>query len=261
LLNSVRSQTFDEKIKRVGMQGQSATVRFASLARLKHQDLLELRKMAGPVSQYPAGSILQTADTTAVTPVLLLSGWASGSIALQRGGRQIVKIHMPGDLLGLTSLPYDRCVDTITALTEVMVCVVPPAAIGGLFEHNARLAALLFLISLEERVMLVDRLVMVGRAETSQRIAALILQLRERLMRSDPATGLSFTVPLTQVHIADMVGATTVHVSRTIQDLAAEGLMKWERGRITILNLPALEAFAGLPSRDLVKDPDWLPAG
>jgi CRP-like cAMP-binding protein len=243
------------------MEGQSATVRFTSLARLKREDMIALRQMAGPISICPAGSNLQVADSQVEDPVLLLKGWASSSVMVQGGGRQIVKVQLPGDLLGLTSLAFAQSVDTVTALTEVHVCTIPQAALGQLFQNNPRLAALLFLISLEERVMLVDRLAMVGRAGTSQRVAALILQLRDRLIRSEPETGLSFPIPLTQLHIADMVGATTVHVSRVVQDLGSLGLMKWERGRITILNLDALQAFAGLPSRELVKAPAWLPPG
>lgn len=218
-----------------------------------------LRQMAGPIELSPAGTVLQTANDLVNDPVLLLNGWALSSVVLDNGGRQIVKVHMPGDLLGLTSLAFTRCADTVTALTDLQVCTVPQAAIGHLFQSNARLAALLFLISLEERVTLTDRLVMLGRAETSQRIAALILHLRERLIRGNPAIGLSFPLPLTQGHIADIVGATTVHVSRVIQDLSANDLIKWSRGKITILDLEALEKFAGLPRRQLVKDPDWLP--
>jgi CRP/FNR family transcriptional regulator len=241
------------------MQSDHATVRFASLARLGGHDIAALRKMAGPIGPSPAGTVLQTANEPVRDPVLLLNGWALSSVVLKGGGRQIVKVHMPGDLIGLTSLAFTRCVDSVTALTDLQVCTVPQAAIGQLFQSNARLAALLFLISLEERVMLVDRLVMVGRAETSQRIAALILHLRERLIRSDPAIGLSFPLPLTQAHIADMVGATAVHVSRVVLDLSVHELMKWERGRITILDLQRLKEFAGLPSRELVSDPSWLP--
>ena len=241
------------------MQGQAATVRFASLARLKREDMLTLRQMAGPISRYSSGSILQMADDLVDDPLLLLEGWAFSSVAVKGGGRQIVKVHMPGDLLGLTSMAFTHCVDTVTALTDVQVCTVPQAAIGQLFQNNARLAAILFLISLEERVMLVDRLVMMGRAETSQRIATLILQLRERLMRSEPETGLRFRFPLTQLHVADMIGVTTVHVSRVVQELGTASLIKWERGNVTILDLEGLQKWAAYNSRELTKEAEWLP--
>jgi CRP/FNR family transcriptional regulator len=242
------------------MQSDNATIRFTSLARLGGHDIAALRQMAGPISLTRAGTILQMANEPVRDPVLLLDGWALSSVVLKGGGRQIVKVHMPGDLIGLTSLAFTRCVDTVMALTDLQVCTVPQMEIGQLFQSNARLAALLFLISLEERVVLVDRLVMIGRAETSQRIAALILQLRERLTRSNPAIGLSFPLPLTQAHVADMVGATAVHVSRVVLELGAQKLLKWERGKITILDLESLEQFAGLPCREMVKDPKWLPA-
>ncbi|WP_394659291.1 Crp/Fnr family transcriptional regulator [uncultured Novosphingobium sp.] len=241
------------------MQGQAATVRFASLARLKRDDIRALREMAGPTSRYPAGSFLQVAGSPVSDPMLLLDGWAISSLDVTEGGRQIVKVHMPGDLVGLTSLPFTTCVDTVIALNDVQVCTVSQAAIGKLFHNNARLAALLFLISLEERVMLADRLVMVGRTATSQRIAALILQLRDRMLRSDPSIGLSFRFPLTQLHVADMIGVTTVHVSRIVQELANEGLLKWERGKVTILDIKALQLWVGTTSRELVQEPTWLP--
>ena len=243
------------------MQEQAAVVRLASLARLKGEDIDTLREMAGSLGRARAGSVLQHADVAVGDLLLLLDGWTFSCVTLKGGGRQIVKIHLPGDLIGMASLPFKRTVDAVVALTDVEFCTVSPAALGRLFSDNPRLASLLFLISLEERVTLVDRLSLLGRAETSQRIAALILQLRDRMMRTDPDVAASLRVPLTQTHIADMVGATTVHVSRVIQEMATGGLLKWERGRITILDLERLQAFAAAPSRELAKDPAWLPPG
>jgi len=53
--------------------------------------------------------------------------------------------------------------------------------------------------------------------------------------------GLSCTLPLTQVELAETLGLSSVHVNRTLQQLRRQKLITLEGGVLTIEDLPALE--------------------
>ncbi|WP_093317127.1 Crp/Fnr family transcriptional regulator [Sphingomonas jatrophae] len=216
--------------------------------------------MAGKPLLLERGEVLQTEGEADTIPHLLIDGWVASHVTLHDGARQMIKAHLPGDMMGLPSLAYKNAVDTLTALTPARVVPVPREAIGAMFAKQPRLAALLFVVSQEERGMLIDRMAVMGRADTARRVAALIVQLHERLRRNDPSVGLTFATPITQSHVADMIGATLVHVSRVLLQLRASNLVRWMRGSIAILDLEGLRRFAGLPQRELDRQPAWLPA-
>ena len=192
---------------------------------------------------------------------LLVAGWTVSSIAFPGGQRQLIKAHLPGDLLGLPSIALARQADSIVALTAAVVALIPLDAVGRLFETRPRLAALLFLISQEERVMLMDRLASIGATKAVNRLAALLLQIHARVVRSQPETGDAFAFPLLQHDVADMIGVTAVHLNRTTQELRRQGVITWERQRVTIHDRATLARLAGLPRRDLVHAPRWVPRG
>jgi len=164
-------------------------------------------------------------------------------------------------MLGMPSLSLRESADTIVALTDVDVGLVPREELGHLFESNARLAALLFLISQEERVATMDRLASIGATEAPRRLAALLLHIRARVLRSDPDVGTTFDMPLSQDDVAALIGVTPAHLSRTLHYFRENELIVWTRHRVEILKVAAMQAIAGLPGRVLDQDPDWLPRG
>lgn len=190
---------------------------------------------------------------------LLIAGWTASSMGFANGRRQLIKVHLPGDLLGLPSLALSRAADTIVALTDGVIACIPPARIGRLFERSPRLAALLFLISQEERVVLMDRLASLGATGAINRLAALMLEIHARVRRSQPQTGATFDFPLLQSDVADIIGVTANHLNRTTQRLRADGVITWQRQHVTIHDAAALERLAELPRRKLDGQLDWLP--
>lgn len=190
---------------------------------------------------------------------LLLDGWAASSLTFASGARQLLKIHLPGDMIGMPSLALQQAGDSVVALTQVELSVISRQSLGQLFERSPRLAAILFLISQEERVAGMDRLASIGATEAVHSLAALLLHIHDRVRRSDPDIGDSFDMPLSQDDIADLIGITTVHLNRTLQHMRGDGLLAWTRHRVTILKRGALHDLAGLPARILDRDADWLP--
>ncbi len=199
------------------------------------------------------------AQGDAVNEVYFLTeGWVACSMNVRNGRRQIVSISLPGDLLGVPSLCLSRAALTFEALTPAVVQVISLDAFAGLFMKMPRLALSMFLVSQQERVLLMERLASLGQTKAVQRLAAFLLHIYERLQRTCPIVDQTFELPLTQADLAEIVGLTFVHVNRSLRELDRSGLIQRTGKRITLVDLEGLHQLAGLPNHQFVRDPDWL---
>ena len=191
---------------------------------------------------------------------LLLSGWASAFHLLPNGKRQIVKIHLPGDALGTPSMAMTQTTEGISAITDVVIAKVSSGDFGKLFDTHPRIIARFMLSIQQERIALMDRLVALGRTDAEARVAAFLLDLRERLEPLGVVHEDSFDLRMSQEQIADVLGLTQVHVNRVLATLEKRGLLKRDEKRYHLISLPGLSALAARPVRVRSIDQAWLPA-
>jgi len=153
--------------------------------------------------------------------------------------------------------------ETVIALTECAVAPVERAAVGALTAGHPRLAALLIAVDQIERVALTDRLAGLGRTSAKARVAALLIDIRNRLRVVDGTAGDTFQLGLTQEEIGDATGLTAVHVNRMLRQLQDEGLISRDGGRMTFVNEAGLVRTAYHTARDTARaaglDFSWLP--
>ena len=187
------------------------------------------------------------------------SGWLYTSALLEDGRRQIVRLHFRGDLLGLDSLAFQEAPDSITALTDAHICLIDRARLGMVFSEHPRLAALLFAVRQVDRVNLTDRLVSLGRNSARGRVAALLLQLANRLRAAQLPVENGFALPLSQEEIGDLTGLTAVHVNRTMRVLSEQGLIRRSGNVLHILQPERLARVANYTHRRVRIDQAWLP--
>ena len=207
------------------------------------------------------GGILQR-ERDRVSEIYILSkGLMMSYVLLDDGSRQILRFLFPGDMLATANLVYPEAPETIAALTDCTVCPFDRAALSGLLESHPRLAAIILTYTQIERVALTDRLASLGRTSAKTRVAAMLLEIRNRLRMLDKAMGASFTLGLTQEEIGDATGLTSVHVNRMLRQLEEEGLIAREAGRVTILDERGMTRAANYVDRYEGIDLGWLPAG
>ena len=237
----------------------SAVSRFTAFAQLTANDFEDLAKLASGRRSVRRGEFICREGEDFGGLVLLLTGWVASSITFANGARQLLNVHLPGDMLGTADLALGRCSQSIMAITPVELGLLSRHELGHLFEKNPRLAALLFLISQEERIVLMDRLAAIGATEAPSRLATMLLHVHARLVRSNPETGYSFDIPLSQENLAELIGVSTTHLNRTLRLLRQQKLVEWKPGRVTILDQTGLIELSGLPPRLLDRDASWLP--
>jgi CRP/FNR family transcriptional regulator, anaerobic regulatory protein len=215
--------------------------------------------LAGPVQSVARNRTIRREGDRPQSVYMLVDGWVLSSMTLADGSRQIVKVHLPGDMLGSPSVALDRAAETLTALTPVKLRPISLSALGSLFMRTPHMAALLFLSAQQERVILMDRLCSIGRTSAECRLAAFLVHLHDRLKRIRPDMGPRFEHPLTQEQIGDTIGLTAVHVNRVFRGLEEKKLILRDGHSIELLDIAALRRLSGVSARTLAQDLSWLP--
>lgn len=226
---------------------------------LTDREEVAFAQLEGPERVYRRGALIRREHDRAQELYVVNSGWVLSFVLLDDGSRQILRLHLPGDMVGLSCAAFNEATESLVALTDVRLCPVEKSALKRLFVEHPRLGALLFLIAQAEKVSLSDRLASLGRTSAKARVAALILDTvaRLRVMKAD--LGDSFAFPLTQEEIGDATGLTAVHVNRMIRALVEEGLIARQANQLTILNEERLAEVANYVNRYAALDTDWLP--
>lgn len=190
---------------------------------------------------------------------ILKRGMMMSYVLLDDGSRQILRFLFPGDMLGVSGLVYRRSPETVVALTDGAVCPFDRSEMTEIVTAHPRLAAIIMAVNQMERVALTDRLAALGRTSAKGRVAALLLEIRNRMRALDKRIGDTFTLGLTQEEIGDATGLTAVHVNRMLRQLEDDGLVGREAGRVTFLNEAALGQAANYTDRFSGIDLSWLP--
>jgi len=224
----------------------------------ERRSLVRLEERSRPLKR---GAVLVRENDLQNELFILTRGTAMSYVLLDDGSRQILRFLFPGDMVGFSSLVYQRATETIAGVGDCVVAPFERGALTGIVTEHPRLSALLMATNQMERVALTDRLVALGRTSAKARVAAILLEIRDSRRAADGAPEASFVLGLTQEEMGDAVGLTAVHVNRMLRQLDDERLIARENGRVTLLNEAALARIANYIGRFNGIDLGWLPAG
>ncbi len=174
----------------------------------------------------------------------LYDGWAFTFTLLPDGRRQILDFLLPGSLIGMHALWFKAMPHSVQTLTPVSLCVFDKEKFRDLLRHKPEYEWELLKYLASGQASRDRRLADLGRRPAKERIARLVLEIFDCLSARGMADGHSFTFYPRQQHIADALGLTKVHVSRTLQALRQEGLLEVGRDAATILDIKGLKEFA-----------------
>jgi CRP-like cAMP-binding protein len=192
---------------------------------------------------HPPGSRILTDEGAGAAPRLVLGGWAAWSRTLADGRRQILQLHLAGDVLGLSQRSGDGEVVALTLVRSVDATPLARALQADGAEGAGLRAAWAEAEKANQRA-LVDQLVRLGCLSAYERMAHLMFDLLQRHRRAGVADGASMPWSLTQETIADVLGLSVVHINRTFQQLRRDGLIVLQAGRLMAPDLEKLAVAA-----------------
>lgn len=184
---------------------------------------------------------------------LILEGCAFRQKVVRNGARQIISFHFPGEFIDLQSCLLAANDHGVQALGACTLAMVPRAALLALVAERPSLARAAWFDTLLEGAMFREWVVNIGRRNARARIAHLLCELAIRL-DSTAEDGRVYHLPLTQEHIADATGLTSVHTNRTIQGLRREGVISLSAGRLVVHDWNALRSIGDFSELYLYRD-------
>jgi CRP-like cAMP-binding protein len=191
----------------------------------------------------PARTTLIKQGQRTATVFTLYSGLA---IRYRRVGRrrQVLKILLPGDLIGLQTL-YSPSFAAIEAITDVTLCRFDPRRWDELLAMPG-LAARICQVQALERRRTEARLCAVGTAEARANLCHFVADLYFGLKRRRLVSGPELGLPVSHQQLADALAVTPTHLRRIARQLDDEGVLQLRRRRALIRDPDRLAKLAAL---------------
>ena len=188
---------------------------------------------------------------------LIVSGVAARYKVLQDGDRQITALHLAGDFVDLHSFMLKEMDHGVTAISQCRIATVPHQTLTDISVSHPHLTRLFWLLTLLDGALHREWLVAMGRRSAMGQLAHLLCELRMRLSVVGSGDQDSFVMPVTQVDLSDILGLSSVHVNRVLQELRGANLIAWKGINVSILDWEGLKRVAEFDDRylHLVKEP------
>lgn len=194
-----------------------------------------------PANLFRRGQLLYSQAEPVRSLFILKSGRVRVFRVAEDGKALTLAILEPGSVFGEMVLVGQRMYDSYAeAIDDALICRLSTSDVERFLLADARIAVRVAQILGERVAELEDRLTDLALRPLASRVAVTLLSLTRR-----PATGSgpfarAPQVRLTHEQVAGVIGATREATSRVLSDFADRGLIRQGRGRILIVDPPAL---------------------
>lgn len=237
--------------------GKFALERLADSLAARHgigvRERQALLALPGSVVRYRAAAEIAHGDGDGRVH-LVIEGLLASARQLAGGRRQVAALYIPGDLCGLDQATVPRRRWDVCASCDTLALSLSWSAVLGIAQEYPAIARALWRETAVQAGITAEWLVGLGRRDARSRLAHLLCEMGLRLEAAGLGSRQHFRLDASQALLADVLGLTSVHVSRTLQDLRAEGLAI-ARGRI--IEVPDWPRLA----RAAEFEPDYLRPG
>lgn len=229
--------------------------RLRSSSGLSEEEIRDIHALPINVKEYPAERAVVSDGERAAESCLIVEGFCARSKTIADGKRQILSIHIPGEIPDLMSLFLHVMDHDLMTLTPCTLGFIRHEALRRLHRRRPELAERFWRDTLIDAAMFREWIVNVGQRPAPARLAHVMIELRERLKVIGRVAGDGFEMPLTQEQIGDALGITAVHANRVIKQLRQDGIVDFHRGRVTVLSEDRLLELADFDDRYLHQSP------
>ncbi len=217
---------------------------------LSADELYALENATLPPTLISAGTDLAREGERAENVLIVTKGWVCRYLMTGGGGRQITGLSLPGEVCNIDALMFQQLDYGIRTLTETTIVALPRRRALALIQQHTGIANALTWSAFVDNAILTRSVLSLGRRSAMERLGHLLCELSVRLEVENANTS-SFTFPMTQETVADLLGLTAVHVNRMMRQLSIEGLIKTGDRMMSLPDVAALRRIAGF-------DPSYL---
>nr|WP_283680118.1 Crp/Fnr family transcriptional regulator [Lentilactobacillus sp. Marseille-Q4993] len=180
---------------------------------------------------YPAHSTIYSAGDKLGHFVIVQNGQIKLSAYTAEGKEQILKVLLPGEFDGETSLFSGNARNaTAAALTDVNVCQIDQGAFQNLLANSPELAANMLKTMSSRIIDLEQEKTLTNTTSVKGRLAHYLLETAASEKQSH------FVLPMKKKEIATYLGTTPETVSRVLKQFEKTGLIEVDKAKVTILD-------------------------
>ena len=205
----------------------------------------------------PTGYIVRDGDV-ATHSCLLRAGFVFRHKIVAEGARQIVSIHMAGDMVDLQNSLLGVADHNVQALTRCEVAFIPREAVREIAFARPAIGMAMWHDTLVEGSIFREWIANVGRRNARTRTAHLLCEFSLRLEAAGLGTQDEWELPMTQEQLGDCTGLTPVHINRTLKGLDRDGLITRSNRAVTVNDWKKLAQVGDFQSRYLHMEGDQL---
>lgn len=156
---------------------------------------------------------------------LMLSGFSVRHKIVGGGFRQILAIHMKGEMVDLQNSLLGTADHSVQMLTRGKVAMIPRDEVVRLAFDRPAVGRAMWIDTLVDASISREWTANVGRRDARTRIAHVLCEFALRLKLAGLGEQTGYDLPMTQEQLADATGLTSVHVNRMLRALEADGLI------------------------------------
>jgi CRP-like cAMP-binding protein len=157
---------------------------------------------------------------------LIISGFAVRYKDLAGGSRQIVAIHMKGELVDLQNSFLETADHSVQMLTAGTVALIHRDEVARLAFERPTIGRAIMIDTLVDASIFREWIANVGRRDARTRIAHVLCEFALRMKLAGLGELNDYWLPMTQQQLGDATGLTSVHVNRSLRSLEADGLVQ-----------------------------------
>ncbi|MDN4633793.1 Crp/Fnr family transcriptional regulator [Sphingomonas sp. PsM26] len=219
--------------------------KMSGMVDLTARDVAALEVVTSRPRRYAARKdLIREGDETG--PMLVvLEGWLCRYKILPNGSRQIMAFMMPGDACDLHIKLLAAMDHSIQAVAPSLVATVSRTEMQSMMDEHPNIARAMYTAQLVDEGIMRAWIVSMGRRSSAERVAHLICELYLRARNIGLTHDGDFSLPMSQVILADALGMTPVHINRVLKELRLAGAMALKRGSVTIIDPVKLVQIAG----------------
>jgi CRP-like cAMP-binding protein len=207
---------------------------------ISESDLAPLVELRHHTETYKSGQTIVALSEPMEKLYIPLEGWSIRSRYLDDGRRQIINFQLPGDYFDLMSIVGARSDHTITAAMDTKLRVYDGDAFLRAIQRSPKLASAFWWVTVQEETILRQQIVRIGRMNARERIANFILELNRRQTIAEGKPSDFVPLPVPQALMADALGLSVVHISRSLTQMRMQRLLSTSRRGIEILDRDAM---------------------
>jgi CRP-like cAMP-binding protein len=231
--------------------GRALLAHLLSIGDLSPDDREAVLQVKGEVRTLKRHEDVVKAGDKPTAAVVLLRGFLQRYVSRRDGSRQIHAFYIPTDAPSLESLQLDVMDNSLCAIVQSTVGVVPHGELHDLMHGRPHLLRLIWRSSLIQAAMFREWLMRNSRLPADAAMAHLFCEIFVRSRAAGLVENDSCDMPVTQEMLADALGLTGVHVNRTLQTIRDTGMVEHKNGRLIVHDFARLAGYADF-------DPSYL---